>query len=106
MNEFIEMFSHYKGYVEEKPGEIKISSKNTILDYWGKPRKVECQVAICMSFVVDPNRYSVRAEEKTLEILGGSSTGYLSKEEALYRAKKELDRYCFEHKEYEEIPLL
>lgn len=103
---FTELFSHYKGITEEKPGEIRITNRNTITDYWGNPKKVDCVVEVHISFIVDPNRYSVQAEEKTLEILGGCSCGCLSKEEALSRAKIELERFCFKKKEIEEIPLL
>lgn len=103
---FIELFSHYKGKViSDYPGEIKIVHRNEIKDHWGKKKKVDCQVLVGLTYIVDKNRYRVWSEEKTYEILGGSAIGELTVEEAVERAKKDLERYCFERNETEQMSL-
>lgn len=102
---FKELFSQYKGKTESKTlGSLSFTNKN-MLDDRGKQRKVECEIIITYSYIVDPKRFSVRAEEKTYEILGGSSCGSLTEEEALNQAKRSIERYQFEHIDEEQLSL-
>lgn len=106
-NPFKELFSLYKGKAESKVfGYIVFTNVNDLTDHWGKKKKVECKIEISMSYIVDPKRYSVSAEEKTLEIIGGQLSGNMTKEEALAHAEKMLERYCFKHIEMEQLSLL
>lgn len=95
---FIELFETYIGTLKQDSGRLVFTSVNDLVDHWGKHRKVECSITLVMSYIVDPKRFSVSAEEKTLEIIGGSSVGSLTFEEAMNRVKKELTRYNFRHK--------
>lgn len=101
MEEFVELFCNYNGTITQKanePGRLEFSSVNDLVDYWGKHHKVLCKITVNKSFIVDPKRYSVWADEKTCEIIGGSARGSLTKDEALERVQKELVRYNFQQR--------
>lgn len=102
---FKELFSHYKGKVETDTGHIKLVNNNELKDYWGNVKKVECTISIGMSYIVDPKRYSVSAEERTLEIIGGCSSGNLTKEDALAQTNRMLAKYQYKQKETEQTSL-
>lgn len=104
MHDFLELLSHYKGKISTDNDRISFSNVNT-LRWHDKDRKVLCSIDIYMSFLAEPDRYRVQMEEKTYEILGGSSSGSLTKDEALEKVKKGLERYCFPKKDMEQLGL-
>lgn len=105
MQQIREILLKYNGKMKEEPGRITFTNTNEITDWQGKKHKVPCEIAIRMSFIVDPNRYSVSMEEKTLAILGGSSCGHLTREEAMKEVRKGLKKYCFTRNAGEQLSL-
>ena len=101
MNRAKEFLSQYKGTVTETKNGVKITNANTLIDYWGKPHKVECTVEIKQR----DGEYSVWFDEKTLEILGGGGMGCKTMDEAIRTARDKLDRYCFVRKANEQTAL-
>ena len=103
---FKELFSHYYGKAESDVlGRLIFSNNNILTNHHGEQKKVGCEVRIGFTFAI-PHRYSVMAEEQTLEIIGGVSSGNMTEEEALSMAEKMMKRYCFKHKEREQLSLL
>ena len=102
---FEELFQEWKGNIKTEQDTVTFKAINELRDYWGKIHKVECDIKVTISFIVDPKRYSVWAEEKTCEIIGGSASGSLTKDEALNRVKKELVRYNFQQRKNMQIAL-
>lgn len=112
--DFSELFSHYVGEVEQKitdsiyyPYEITISNANRLITKRTDgtvfaDRYVKCCVTVEYG---EKDGYGVMAEEKTYEILGGSSCGQMTKSEAMERAKRELMRYNFKPIEAEQLSL-
>lgn len=101
MNRAKEFLSQYKGTVTETKNGVKIANANTLIDYWGKPHKVECTVEIKQR----DGEYSVWFDEKTLEILGGGGMGCKTMDDAIRTAREKLERYCFERKNNEQTSL-
>ena len=102
MNRVKDLFSHYIGTITEEPDRVTIRNVNTIIDHWGKLRQVECKVDVALQH----SGYSTYAEERTHEILGGNGCGCLTLEEALEKAERNLEKYNFRRKDYEEVSLL
>ena len=101
MNRAKEFLSQYKGTVTEIENGVKIANANTLIDYWGKPHKVECTVEIKKR----DGEYSVWFDEKTLEILGGGGLHCATVDDAILTAKDKLEMYCFERKANEQTVL-
>lgn len=101
MKDFEDLFIKYKGTLVRDGNRIIFTNRNTIYDYWGKPRNVMCEIE------VDKNNdsYFVSAEEQTLEILGGHA-GSWEKEKALSIVSNDLHKYCFVRKAQEQLKLL
>lgn len=102
---FMDVLSHYKGKITSEPGALKIVANNPLIDHKGLVKKVECSIQVRQSFIVDPHRFQVWAEEKTLEILGGSSCGSMTKAEAIDKLEKQLEKYRFKRTEAEQMTL-
>ena len=105
MQQIREILLKYNGKMKEEPGRITFTNTNELTDWKGNKHKVPCEIVVCMSFVVDPDRYSVDMEEKTLSILGGECCGHLTREEAISRVKMGLKKYCFTRNIGEQLSL-
>lgn len=105
MDKIKQILMKYRGTMKEDPGEIVFTNTNTIIDWKGNKHKVPCEIRIRKAFIVDPERYAVDMEEKTLAILGGECCGHLTKEEAIQRVRHGLKRYCYEKKQNEQYSL-
>ena len=109
-----ELFSNYIGKVNYEetggryyPYEISITNNNRLIKHRTDgsvfaDRYVKCTVTVDYD---REDHYGIRAEEGTYSILGGSACGGLSIEEALSRAKYELERYNFALKQDEQLRL-
>ena len=95
------LFEQYMGEITIEDETISIQARNFITDHWGKLHKIMCKVEATIRF----GGISVSAEEATLSIIGGSSCGQNSLEEALKIAENKLKRYNFVKKESEQTSL-
>lgn len=99
----LDLFSRYQGKIEQENNMIKLKRINDLV-HRGKIKCVPCLVSIVDHGDME-YRWSVRAEEKTCEILGGSSIGFETLEEALQNAKRKLEHYRFPFQEAEQTTL-
>ena len=90
----LNLFTEYEGTIYEDENRITIESVNLIGD------NVRSKRNLCTVRIVHYNRrelfqWSVEAEERGLEIIGGCALPCEDLDEAIGRAKRELVRYNF-----------
>lgn len=93
MNKIKELLSQYEGNLEIKEKEIVLTDINQLKD-----KKVKCEISIKIDYL-ENYKYSLSAEEKTYEILGGVSMPLNTEEEVIKHLNHLLTRYSFNLKE-------
>lgn len=89
MNKIKELLSQYEGNLEIKEKEIVLTDINQLKD-----KKVKCEISIKIDYL-ENYKYSLSAEEKTYEILGGVSMPLNTEEEVIKHLNHLLTRYNF-----------
>lgn len=93
MKKIKELLSQYKGNLEIKEKEIVLTDINQL-----NGKKVKCEISIKQDYL-ENYKYSLSAEEKTYEILGGVSMPLNVEEEVIEYLNRLLTRYSFKLKE-------
>lgn len=93
MKKIKELLSQYEGNLEIKEKEIVLTDINQLKD-----KKVKCEISIKIDYL-ENYKYSLSAEEKTYEILGGVSMPLNTEEEVIKHLNHLLTRYSFKIKE-------
>ena len=90
----LNLFTQYEGKIFETDDHITIENTNMISDGI-KAKRVLCTVRIVHYNRRELFQWSVEAEERDLEIIGGCALSCEDLDEAISRAKRELVRYNF-----------
>ena len=90
----LDLFNQYEGKIFETDNHITIENTNMISNGI-KSKRVLCTVRIVHYNRRELFQWSVKAEEKGLEIIGGCALPCEDLDEAISRAKRELVRYNF-----------
>lgn len=97
INKIKELLSQYEGNLEFKNKEIVLTDINLLKD-----KKVKCEINIKQDYL-ENYKYSLSAEEKTYEILGGVSTPLNTEEKVIEHLNHLLTRYNFKFKKQLEL---
>lgn len=90
MKEIKSLFHQLKGTITETDNNIELTSINEI-----KGKKVQCSLTAHKS----DYGYSIGADEKTYELIGGVGTPCKTEQDAIKELKHLIERYNFKYKE-------
>ena len=94
----LNLFTEYEGKIFETDNHITIENTNMISDGI-KAKRVLCTVRIVHYNRRELFQWSVEAEERGLEILGGCGLPCDDLDEALRKAERQLEKYNFKRVE-------
>ena len=107
----VELFQEYNGTIKADLESVQIENRNTLKKN-GTERRVKCKVTVLddLGKINDDLgfgrfKWSVDAEEETLEILGGCGVPCDDLEDAIKQAKRMLERFGFERRADQQLAL-